>query len=66
MTDPYNSSPAYAPAPEASGAGMPPLNDAMVTTALVADLWLLPHMLERFGPKAPAPTAGREGATTSS
>ncbi|KAF1720788.1 hypothetical protein CSC76_16815 [Pseudoxanthomonas mexicana] len=34
MTDPYNSSPAYAPAPEASGAGMPPLNDAMVTTAL--------------------------------
>ena len=34
MTDPYNSSPAYAPAPAASGAGMPPLNDAMVTTAL--------------------------------
>jgi len=42
------------------------LLSAMVTTALVADLWLLPHMLERFGPKAPAPTAGREGATTSS
>ena len=34
MTDPYNSSPAHAPIPAASGTRMRPLDDAMVTTAL--------------------------------
>jgi len=34
MTDPYNSSSAYAPSPTASRTTAPPLDDAMVTTAL--------------------------------
>lgn len=34
MTDPYNSSPAHAPIPASSVTRMPPLDDAMVTTAL--------------------------------